>query len=228
MKNIIKIFVYTGSCNKHSTTAILAERLVKTIQETTKLRVSADYFSGSNAHIEECVGCTQCFMKGKCTLDVRDDQPVLREKMMEADCIILGSPVYFHSVSGNMKKYMDRLSYWTHVMELTGKLGVVISTSGGNGMRFVSDYLKSQGVVEKLQPEFLSIAEKIRGIYEEGVIPEPDDLQRAVFKMNNSRYKEMEKYREDIAEVRNWLDKGFTEFESYDEVIADLFKEDVC
>ena len=46
--------------------------------------------------------------------------------------------------------------------------------------------------------------------------------------MNNSRYKEMEKYREDIAEVRNWLDKGFTEFESYDEVIADLFKEDVC
>lgn len=253
MKNIIKIFVYTGSCNKHSTTAILAERLVKTIQETTKLRVSADYFSGSNAHIEECVGCTQCFMKGKCTLDVRDDLPVLRKKMMEADCIILGSPVYFHSVSGNMKKYIDRLSYWTHVMELTGKLGVVISTSGGNGMRFVSDYLKkfmdylgiinvgvveavtynedylkSQGVVEKLQPEFLSIAEKIRGIYEEGVIPEPDDLQRAVFKMNNSRYKEMEKYREDIAEVRNWLDKGFTEFESYDEVIADLFKEDVC
>ena len=142
MKNIIKIFVYTGSCNKHSTTAILAERLVKTIQETTKLRVSADYFSGSNAHIEECVGCTQCFMKGKCTLDVRDDLPVLRKKMMEADCIILGSPVYFHSVSGNMKKYMDRLSYWTHVMELTGKLGVVISTSGGNGMRFVSDYLK--------------------------------------------------------------------------------------
>ena len=57
--------MYTGSCNKHSTTAILAERLVKTIQETTKLRVSADYFSGSNAHIEECVGCTQCFMKGK-------------------------------------------------------------------------------------------------------------------------------------------------------------------
>ena len=105
MKNIIKIFVYTGSCNKHSTTAILAERLVKTIQETTKLRVSADYFSGSNAHIEECVGCTQCFMKGKCTLDVRDDLPVLRKKMMEADCIILGSPVYFHSVSGNMKKY---------------------------------------------------------------------------------------------------------------------------
>lgn len=117
-------------------------------------------------------------------------------------------------VSDYLKKFMDYLG--------------IINVGVVEAVTYNEDYLKSQGVVEKLQPEFLSIAEKIRGIYEEGVIPEPDDLQRAVFKMNNSRYKEMEKYREDIAEVRNWLDKGFTEFESYDEVIADLFKEDVC
>lgn len=249
MKNEIKIFVYTGSCNKHSTTAILAERLVNAIEEATSLRVSVDMFSGSNVHIEECVGCTQCFMKGKCTLDIRDDLSVLRKKIQEADCVILGSPVYFHSVSGNMKKFMDRLSYWTHVMELTGKVGVVISTSGGNGLRFVSDYLKKFtdylgiinvgvieaatynedylkkcGVLEKLEPEFAAVAEKIREIYEEGVIPQPDDLQRTVFNMNNKKYKELEEYKEDIAEVRNWLDKGFTDFERYDDVIAEKFK----
>ena len=249
MKNEIKIFVYTGSCNKHSTTAILAERLVNAIEEATSLRVSVDMFSGSNVHIEECVGCTQCFMKGKCTLDIRDDLSFLRKKIQEADCVILGSPVYFHSVSGNMKKFMDRLSYWTHVMELTGKVGVVISTSGGNGLRFVSDYLKKFtdylgiinvgvieaatynedylkkcGVLEKLEPEFAAVAEKIREIYEEGVIPQPDDLQRTVFNMNNKKYKELEEYKEDIAEVRNWLDKGFTDFERYDDVIAEKFK----
>ena len=253
MKNIIKIFVYAGSCNKHSTTAILAERLVKTVEEVTNLRVSADIFSGSNAHIEECVGCTQCFMKGKCTLDVRDDLPVLRKKMLEADCIILGSPVYFHSVSGNMKKYMDRLSYWTHVMELAGKTGVVISTSGGNGLRFVSDYLKkfmdymgivnvgtieaatynaeylkAQNVEEKLRPQFLAVAERIRAIYEDGEIPQPDDLQRTVFKMNNKKYKELEEYKEEVAEVRNWLDKGYTDYAGFDDLIADMFKSDVC
>ena len=241
--------MYTGSCNKHSTTAILAERLVNAIEEATSLRVSVDMFSGSNVHIEECVGCTQCFMKGKCTLDIRDDLSVLRKKIQEADCVILGSPVYFHSVSGNMKKFMDRLSYWTHVMELTGKVGVVISTSGGNGLRFVSDYLKKFtdylgiinvgvieaatynedylkkcGVLEKLEPEFAAVAEKIREIYEEGEIPQPDDLQRTVFNMNNKKYKELEEYKEDIAEVRNWLDKGFTDFERYDDVIAEKFK----
>ena len=241
--------MYTGSCNKHSTTAILAERLVNAIEEATSLRVSVDMFSGSNVHIEECVGCTQCFMKGKCTLDIRDDLSVLRKKIQEADCVILGSPVYFHSVSGNMKKFMDRLSYWTHVMELTGKVGVVISTSGGNGLRFVSDYLKKFtdylgiinvgvieaatynedylkkcGVLEKLEPEFAAVAEKVREIYEEGVMPQPDDLQRTVFNMNNKKYKELEEYKEDIAEVRNWLDKGFTDFERYDDVIAEKFK----
>ena len=253
MKNEIKIFVYTGSCNKHSTTAILAERLVNAIEEATSLRVSVDMFSGSNVHIEECVGCTQCFMKGKCTLDIRDDLSVLRKKIQEADCVILGSPVYFHSVSGNMKKFMDRLSYWTHVMELTGKVGVVISTSGGNGLRFVSDYLKKFtdylgiinvgvieaatynedylkkcGVLEKLEPEFAAVAEKIREIYEDGEIPQPDDLQRTVFKMNNKKYKELEEYKEEVAEVRNWLDKGYTDYAGFDDLIADMFKSDVC
>lgn len=253
MKNKIKIFVYTGSCNAHSTTAKLAEQLVSTIDEITKVDVAADFYSGSNTLIKECVGCTQCFIQGRCALDARDDMPVLRQKMMEADCIILGSPVYFHAVSGNMKTFMDRLSSWTHTMECAGKIGAVVAASGGNGLNYVTDYLKKfmdylgivnlgsigaatynesymteQKITESLRPEFTEVAERIRAIYEEGEVPQPDDLQRQVFLMNNKKYKELEEYRDNAAEIRKWLDNGYTSYSGFDDVIRDRFFPDKC
>ena len=95
--------MYTGSCNAHSTTAKLAEQLVSTIDEITKVDVAADFYSGSNTLIKECVGCTQCFIQGRCALDARDDMPVLRQKMMEADCIILE----YRDNAAEIRKWLD-------------------------------------------------------------------------------------------------------------------------
>lgn len=143
MKKEIRLFVYSGSCNVHSTTQMIAKALVETIAEVTQTRIVVNEYAGHHTHIGECIGCTQCFIRGNCVLDSTDDMREIREKMMAADCIIMGSPVYFHAVSGNMKKLMDRLSYWTHTMELTGKLGIVIATSGGNGMIMIIRLMRS-------------------------------------------------------------------------------------
>lgn len=243
--------MYAGSCNVHSTTQIIAKELVKTIEDKIQARIVVNEYVGYNAQINECMGCTQCFMHGNCVLDTKDDMREIREKMMEADCIIMGSPVYFHAVSGNMKKFMDRLSYWTHTMELTGKLGIVIATSGGNGLSYVSEYLnkfmdylgvvnvgiieavtyyesymQENQILESIRPKLEECAQNINQYILEGYIPCPSELQKKVFRMYNQKYMKLEPYQHEIAEVRKWFEHGYVLYEEYDDIIERIYRQE--
>ena len=62
-------------------------------------------------------GCTSCFScktkggksYGKCAM--RDGLTLLLEKLAHADAFILGSPVYFGTVTGEMRSFMERLLF---------------------------------------------------------------------------------------------------------------------
>jgi multimeric flavodoxin WrbA len=63
-------------------------------------------------------GCTSCFAckiidspsKGRCA--VKDGlSPLLKKIETEADAIILGSPIYFGSMTGEMRSFMERLLF---------------------------------------------------------------------------------------------------------------------
>ena len=56
--------------------------------------------------IHYCVGCGLCIEKGKCWRN--DDHAGIVQKLLEADGVILASPVYFHHVTAQMKTFLDR------------------------------------------------------------------------------------------------------------------------
>lgn len=65
-----------------------------------------------NIHI--CTGCISCVVgmitgRGKGGCPIKDDFHILEEAIMEADGIIVGSPVYETSPTGNFKVVCDRL-----------------------------------------------------------------------------------------------------------------------
>lgn len=65
------------------------------------------YFKG-------CKSCFSCKIKGgesygKCV--IKDDLAPVLEKVEEADAILLGSPIYFGTVSGEMRSFMERLLF---------------------------------------------------------------------------------------------------------------------
>ena len=76
--------------------------------------------------------------------------------MFSADVVAFASPVYAHSLTGLMKNFIDRISYWLHILKLTGKYGIVVSVSNSNGNVFVDDYLSKMmeflgvSVIEKV------------------------------------------------------------------------------
>jgi multimeric flavodoxin WrbA len=69
--------------------------------------------------IKMCNGCLACEAGGKkrkglCT--IKDDMQDIYPKLIQADAIVFGTPVYFEMVSGLLKNFMDRTCpIWTRL-----------------------------------------------------------------------------------------------------------------
>ena len=83
--------------------------------------------------IKGCDGCLACEeggekRKGICR--IQDDMQELCPKLVDADAVALGTPVYFEMLSGQLKSFMDRTCpVWTR---LKGKpiVGIAVAEAG--------------------------------------------------------------------------------------------------
>ena len=89
--------------------------------------------------IRYCLGCQVCYAEGECVQE--DDLSDLWEKMMRADGIVLGSPVYINNVTAQLKTVIDRLADAIHCQMLVGKYGCAVTTAGGSGISEVLGYM---------------------------------------------------------------------------------------
>ena len=84
-------------------------------------------------NIRNCNGCLACDVGGKNrkgVCKIRDDMQDIYPKLLEADLIILGTPVYFDMLSGMLKNFMDRTcAIWP---KLEGKklAGIAVAEEG--------------------------------------------------------------------------------------------------
>ena len=76
-----------------------------------------------------CKGCLNCFKTGKCIHN--DGINELMTEIEAADGMILASPVYYGSVSAQLKTFMDRTGLLgeSHGRSLRGKIGGSISVA---------------------------------------------------------------------------------------------------
>ncbi len=58
-------------------------------------------------HINYCTGCSVCSLHGK-PCPQKDDANEIVEKMIAADIIVMATPVYFYTMSAQMKTLIDR------------------------------------------------------------------------------------------------------------------------
>lgn len=135
-----KIFVYIGSKNPHSYTEKVVVLLIKKIEEYLSEEVESIVRTPNNSKVNECLGCNKCFLEGLCPQ--KDDMEKIKQEMLSSNLIIFASPVYLHSISGSLKIFIDRISYWSHLFALSGSHSVSINTSTSSGNQFLEDYMK--------------------------------------------------------------------------------------
>lgn len=141
IKEEIKIFGFIGSpLKKRSNTYTLTKMMIDKLLEKNG-DIEYTLLTSGDVNIKSCDGCWSCMTHGPCPLDKKDDMAFLKEKMLESELIIWGSPVYAMHVSGHMKAFLDRLANWYHTLRLAGKPGVTVSTTAGSGLEEVHQYL---------------------------------------------------------------------------------------
>lgn len=147
------IFVYNGS-RRHGNTEFAIKLFVDRLQTKSSETFDVKYYSANSTNIAPCIGCCACFTTGKCSQDHIDSFDAIKEQMLRADLVIIATPVYAHSVSGDTKIFIDRLSYWLHLFRLAGKLSIILTTSSSNGNDEVNTYLTK--IMEYLGTEVIA------------------------------------------------------------------------
>lgn len=154
----MKVLAINGSHRPGKNTATMLNYV---LEEISSNGLSTELIELSSCNIKLCKSCNRCLMKPECAIQ-DDDMVSIAEKMMAADAIILGSPVYFCNVSSMFKIFSDR-TRWMHMCKnlLDGKIGGALTHAGlrNGGQEFtqliLERFIQAHGmrVIEARDPE---------------------------------------------------------------------------
>jgi multimeric flavodoxin WrbA len=94
-----------GSPRKKGNSATLAKQ-VAAGAEAGGARVETFFLHHMN--IKPCTACDACRKKKDVDCIIQDDMQILYPKLRDADAIVIASPIYWFTVSGQTKVFMDR------------------------------------------------------------------------------------------------------------------------
>jgi multimeric flavodoxin WrbA len=107
----MKVIVFNGSPRKKWNTATLLE---KALEGAASQGAKTEIIHLYDLNYKGCISCFACKTLGgksygKCA--VQDDLTPIFSRVEQADAIILGSPIYWGDVSGEMKSFMERFMF---------------------------------------------------------------------------------------------------------------------
>jgi multimeric flavodoxin WrbA len=126
----MKILGLSFSPHLHGNTVVLMEEALKGARLDG---AETELYSVSGKNLQPCDGCRTCLETGEC--HIQDDMQELYQKMLAADGIIFGTPVYSCNMTAQGKIIMDR-SFALTLPEknLSNKVGGVIVVGGSLGL----------------------------------------------------------------------------------------------
>ena len=131
-----KVLLINGSPRKGTTLSFLEqiEQLLKEQDLSTKVINLAD------REITDCTGCEQCIRKTTWCVFNDDANDILSE-VLEADGLVLSSPVYVGTVTGKLKSLLDKTASWLHRPPAVGLPVLPLVTTAGSGKKQTIAYL---------------------------------------------------------------------------------------
>ncbi len=102
----MKVVAFNGSPRKEGNTY---QSLQVVMGELQKEGIETEVIQLGGKSIHGCIACYKCFKNKDKECSIKDDGVNdYIKKMMEADGIIIGSPVYFSNVTSEVKAFIDR------------------------------------------------------------------------------------------------------------------------
>jgi len=152
-----KLIAINGSPRKNANTAIL---MGKALDGAQSAGAQTELINLYSLNYKGCISCFNCKLKngknyGKCS--VRDDLLPVFDKIENSDALLLGSPIYFSSVSGEMRSFLERFlfqytAYTKQPVKLFGKelkTGFIYTMNIDDNLMKEIGMDKHLGVIEK-------------------------------------------------------------------------------
>jgi multimeric flavodoxin WrbA len=99
-----KVLIVSASPRKGGNSDLLCDQFLRGAEEAGN---QAEKIFLRDKKINYCTGCGTCFNEGKGCIQ-KDDMKNILEKMVAADVIVMATPVYFYTMNGQMKTFIDR------------------------------------------------------------------------------------------------------------------------
>ena len=98
-----KILIISSSPRKGGNSDLLCDEFIRGASEAGH-KTEKVFLRDKNIHY--CIGCGVCNSTAKCVQS--DDMEQILESMVEADVIVLATPVYFYTMEAQLKTLIDR------------------------------------------------------------------------------------------------------------------------
>ena len=147
------ILIISSTMRKGGNSEILAENFKKGAEEKGHI-VEIVYLR--NYNINFCRGCLYCQKEHKCVIN--DDAKLLLDKFKNADAIVFATPVYYYTMCGQLKNFLDRMNPvfamkynfkeiegWISCFEGVKLMGHLCATNVTN----VKDILSNENIINK-------------------------------------------------------------------------------
>ena len=108
---MVNVIAINGSPRKKWNTAMMLE---KALEGAASQGAETELIHLYDLDFKGCTSCFACKLKGgksygRCA--IRDELTPVLDTIHEADALILGSPIYFGMVTGEMRSFMERLLF---------------------------------------------------------------------------------------------------------------------
>lgn len=131
----MKVVAFNGSPHRNGNTSILIGEMFKIMESAG---ISTELVQLGNKTVHGCTACGRCKETADARCHIKNEHlNFCIEKMLEADGIIIGSPVYFADVTPEVKALIDVAGYTTRAAghRLKRKVGAaVIAVRRGGAM----------------------------------------------------------------------------------------------
>ncbi len=132
----MKCTLFLGSARKNGNTEILLQQIIKGIASKSG---EITLFRLAELDIHPCIGCGSCEKTGNCVF--QDDMNAIYQSIIEADRIVIGSPIYFYHLTAQTKCFIDRCqTLWSRKYVLNKQIstnadrqGVLVSIAATTG-----------------------------------------------------------------------------------------------
>ena len=131
-----KVIILNGSPKADGNTATALHEAERILQQQG---IETEWMHVGHRQIHGCIACNKCWTTGICTFaDIVNE---ISEKMLQANGLIIGSPVYFASPNGTLLSLLDRLFYSNLHTDWSMKVGAAVSIARRGGATATMDVL---------------------------------------------------------------------------------------